>query len=99
MNYKDYSTLKTANKVAFKEIAAVTEVKNDAGETTTFSQPSFTVLEKKVYNPNTGAESTIQDKMSLGELEREKTEKIAAKVVLETELTEIDKMITDIKAL
>ena len=87
MKYADWSTLKTANKVVFKKIAA------DG------NNPEYTVIEKKVYNTDTGAESTVQNKMSLGELEREKTEKPVAKGVLEIELAEINKMITEVKAL
>ena len=98
MNYKDWTTLKTAGKVAFKKIEAVDEVKDSDGNTTTHSQQAYTVLEKKVYDINTGAESTVQEKMFLSELEQAKAEKTAEKEALTTELTELDKMITEIKA-
>ena len=98
MNYKDWTTLKTASKVAFKRIPAVAEVKDSDGNITTHSQETYTVLEKKTYNPDTGAESTVQDRMSLGELEEAKAQKTAEKAALTTELTELDKMITEIKA-
>ena len=67
MHYKDYSTLKAASKVAFKEIAAVAEVKevrDDDDNITTegvSSQNAYTVLERKSYNPDTGAETTVED--------------------------------------
>ena len=97
MNYANWSTLKTASKVAFKKIAAVAEVKNSDGEITTSSQPAYTVLEKKVYNPDTGAESTIQKKINLHDLETDKAQKISEKAKLTTEITELGKMITQIK--
>lgn len=79
MQFKDWTTLKTANKVAFKKI------------------DDTTVLEKKVYDVNTGAESTVQERMSLAELESVKAQKTAEKATLQTEITEIGKMITQIK--
>jgi len=97
MKYKDWTTLKTAGKVAFKKIAAVAEVKNSDGEITTSSQPAYTILEKKVYNPDTGAESTVQDRMDLSELEEQKAQKTAEKAKLITEIAELGKMITAIK--
>ena len=105
MQYKDYSTLKAASKVAFKEIAAVAqvdEVRDDDGNITTHgvpSQPAYTVLEKKSYNPDTGAESTLEEKLSLADLERSKARLTADKDRTQAELTEVGKMITDIKAL
>jgi len=102
-NYENWTTLKTANKVAFKKIAAVDTIPatfNDDGsiKTTEISgTPSYTVLEKKVYNPDTGVESTKDFEMSLSELEREKARKTAEKAALTTEIAEIGKMITQIK--
>ena len=87
MHYEDYSTLKAASKVAFKEIAA------------TDSQRAYTVLERKSYNPNTGAESTVEDRLNLADLEREKDQLTAEKSRVQAKLTEVGKMITDIKAL
>ena len=103
MQYKDYSTLKAASKVSFKEIAAVAEVEavyNSDGSIKTpgvSSQNAYTVLERKSYNADTGAESTVQDKISLGDLEREKTQLTAEKERIQAKLTEVGKMITDIK--
>ena len=97
MNYKDWTTLKTANKVAFKKIPAVAEVKDSDGNITTVSQKAYTVLEKKTYNPDTGAESTVEERMSLAELEQEKVELTAEKTKIQAELTEVGKMITAIK--
>ena len=99
MQYKDYSTLKAASKVAFKEIAAVAEVKASDGHITTQSQNAYTVLERKSYNPDTGAESTREEKLSLADLERRKAELTADKDRAQAELTEVGKMIADIKKL
>ena len=103
MKYKDWTTLKTAGKVAFKKIAEVVEVKEVLNADGTIktkgisSQPAYTVLERKAYNPDTGAESTVQDKMSLSGLEAEKTQKTNEKAKLTAEITELGKMITQIK--
>ena len=99
MQYKDYSTLKAASKVSFKEIAAVAEVKDSDGNITTQSQNAYTVLERKSYNPDTGAESTLEEKLSLADLERRKAELTADKDRAQAELTEVGKMIADIKKL
>jgi hypothetical protein len=85
MNYKDWTTLKTAGKVAFKKVAADGINKEHI------------VLEKKQYNPDTGEESTVQNTMSLVDLESDKVQKIAEKAKLTTEIAEIGKMITQIK--
>ena len=97
MLYKDYSTLKASSKVAFKEIAAVAEVKDSDGHVTTASQNAYTVLERKSYNPDTGAESTVEDRLSLVDLEREKDQLTAEKSRIQAKLTEVGKMIVDIK--
>ena len=105
MQYKDYSTLKAASKVSFKEIAAVAEVKavyNEDGSIKTSgvsSQPAYTVLERKSYNPDTGVESTLEERLSLADLERRKAELTAEKDRAQAELTEVGKMIADIKKL
>ena len=105
MQYKDYSTLKAASKLAFKEIAAVAgveEVRDDDGNITTehvASQSAYTVLGKKSYNPDTGAESTVEEKLSLSNLEHRKAELTADKDRAQAELTEVGKMIADIKKL
>ena len=105
MQYKDYSTLKAASKLSFKEIAAVAEVEavyNEDGSVKTqgvSSQKAYTVLERKSYDSNTGAESTVQDKLSLSDLEREKDQLTAEKARIQAKLTEVGKMIVDIKKL
>ena len=99
MHYEDYSTLKAGSKVAFKEIAAVAEVKDSDGYVTTASQNAYTVLERKSYNPDTGTESTVEDRLSLSDLERDKDQLTAEKARIQAKLTEVGKMITDIKAL
>jgi len=103
MHYKDWSTLKAAGKVAFKEIAAVVEVvevRDDDGNVTTAgvsSQRAYTVLEKKVYNLDTGAESTVEERLSQSDLEQEKSQLTSEVARLQAELTEVDKMIVEIK--
>ena len=97
MQYKDWTTLKTASKVAFKKIAAVDEARDSNNKIITTYKPAYTVLERKIYNPDTGAESTIQERMSLVELEKDKAQKTAEKAALTTEIAEIGKMITQIK--
>ena len=103
MNYKDWTTLKTAGKVAFKKVAAVVEVDavyNEDGSVKTkgiSSQKAYTVLEKKTYNQDTGAESTVEERLSLSELEQKKIELTAEKTKITAELTEVGKMITAIK--
>ena len=97
MHYEDYSTLKADSKVAFKEIAAIAEVKDSDGNVTTASHRAYTVLERKSYDPNTGAESTVEDRLSLVDLEREKAQLTAEKARIQAKLTEVGKMIVDIK--
>ena len=105
MHYEDYSTLKADSKVAFKEIPAVAEVKevrdHDGNVTTAgvVSQRAYTVLERKSYDPNTGAESTVEDRLSLSDLERDKDQLTAEKASIQAKLTEVGKMIADIKKL
>ena len=103
MQYKDWSTLKAAGKVSFKKIAAVAEVKavyNSDGSIKTAgvsSQKAYTVLEKKAYNPDTGAESTIEERLSLADLEGKESQLTAELAKVQAELTEVGKMITEIK--
>jgi len=85
MQFKDWTTLKTAGKVAFKKIAA-TDVARE-----------HIVLEQKKYMPDTGEEYTVNTEMTLIELERLKSKKTAEKAALQTEIAEIGKMITQIK--
>jgi|21_taG_2_1085346.scaffolds.fasta_scaffold00523_2 hypothetical protein len=103
MRYKDWSTLKAAGKVSFKEIAAVAqvdEVLNKDGSIKTAgvsSQKAYTVLERKSYDPDTGAESTVEERLSQVDLERRKSELTAELAKVQAELTEVGKMITAIK--
>ena len=97
MNYKDWTTLKTANKVAFKKVAAVAEVKDSGGIITTEGKASYIYIEKKAYNVDTGAESTVKESINLGALEQKKVELTAEKAKIQAELTEVGKMITAIK--
>ena len=100
MNYANYSTLKGKSKQAFKKIAAVAEVKNSDGNVTTHAEPEYVVLETKQYDSNTGEEKTASiAKISLGELESSKVSLTNEKAKIDAELTEINTMITDIKAL
>ena len=97
MQFKDWTTLKTANKVAFKRQPEVAEAKDSDGNVTTEHQPSYIYLERKVYDVNTGTESIVKDNMTLAYLENEKAKKTTEKAALQTEITEIGKMITQIK--
>ena len=100
MNYAKYSDLKGKSKQAFKKIAAVAEVKNSDGNITTHSKNAYVVIETKRYDSNTGEEKTASTReISLEELEREKARYTAEKASAQAQLTEINKMITDIKAL
>ena len=84
-NFKNWTTLKAAGKLAFKKVAK------------TESKEEHIVLEKKAYNNDTGEEYIYNQEMSLAELEKEKEFKTAKKTVLQAEITEIGKMITQIK--
>ena len=97
MKYKDWTTLKTAGKVAFKKQAAIAQVKDSDGNTTTESQKAYTYIEKKTYNPDTGAESTVENRIDLGDLESHKARLTRDKAKITAELTEVGKMITAIK--
>ena len=100
MNYANYSTLKGKSKQAFKKIAAVAEVKNDAGNVTTHAVPEYVVIETKRYDSNTGEEKTAStNKVNLAELESNKAQLTSQKAKIDAELVELEAMITDIKAL
>ena len=86
-----------ADYVSKDNVVSVLSVKDSDGNITTESQKAYTVLEKKTYNPDTGAESTVEERMSLAELEQEKVELTAEKTKIQAELTEVGKMITAIK--
>ena len=104
MNYANYSTLKGKSKQAFKKIAAVAEVKDTFNEDGsmkkmgTSAEDAYVVLETKQYDVNTGEEVTAStSKISLSELESDKTQFTAEKAKIQAQLTEVNKMITDIK--
>ena len=98
MDYAKYSDLKGKSKQAFKKIAAVAEVKNDAGNITTHAVPEYIVIETKQYDTNTGEEKTASARtISLADLERDKERYTADKAAAQAQLTQINKMITDIK--
>ena len=85
MNYKDYSTLKTANKVVLKKKPV--------------NQGGNTYIEQKLYKPDTGAEFIQEIETSVSKLEADKGDKAEKITNLQAEITEIDKMITDARAL
>ena len=88
MNYAKYSDLKSKSKQAFKKIAA-------SGD-----NPEYIVLETKRYDGNTGEETAAKiSVITLEELERDKASLTTEKAQIDAELTEINKMITDVKAL
>ena len=100
MNYAKYSDLKGKSKQAFKKIAAVAEVKNSDDVITTQGVPEYIVIETKRYDANTGEEQTgSSSTISLADLERDKVRYTADKAKAQAQLTQINKMITDIKAL
>ena len=86
MRYADWSTLKAASKVAFKKIAA-------SGD-----EPEYIVLEQKRYDASTGVEIAAKNtEISLSELESKKNRLTQEKATIQVELTEVGKMITEIK--
>lgn len=86
MRVKNYSTLKSASKVAFsKETVDGAEVIK---------------LTEKRFDASTGeALSDSVHEVSLSEYESEEASLTAEKAAIEAELTELGKIITDIKAL
>ena len=88
MDYAKYTELKGKSKQAFKKIAA------------SGGNPEYVVLETKQYDSNTGEEQTGSSRtISLADLERDKARYTADKAKAQAQLTQINKMITDIKAL
>ena len=88
MNYANYSDLKSKSKQTLKKIAVSGDI------------PEHIVLEIKKYNPSTGEEIPPRTReISLQELEDKKVDLTATKAGILLELAEINKMITDIKAL
>ena len=75
-------------------------MKNGDGNVTTHAVPEYVVIETKSYDTNTGEEQTASTRtISLADLERDKARYTADKAKAQAQLTEINKMITDIKAL
>lgn len=100
MRYEDYGTLKAASSVSFKKQAAVDEVKDKDGNVTTPFEPEYFYLEEKRWNSSTGVEEVAAKTiMSADNLEAEKTQLTTQKEALEAKITQLGKMITDIKAL
>ena len=106
MNYANYSTLKGKSKQAFKKIAAVAKVDDTFNSNGTVkkagtpAEEAYVVLETKQYDTNTGEEKAAStSKISLGELERDKAQLTSEKAKIQVQLTEVNKMITDIKVL
>ena len=86
MRVKDYSTLKSASKVAFSK--------------ETVDGEEVIKLTEKRFNASTGvALSDLVREVSLGEYESEKSTLESDKARIEADITELDKIITDIKAL
>ena len=80
MNYADWSTLKTASKVAFKK------------------EGNEIFLEQKRYDSETGEEiSPGKIAMDVAGLESQKESLTLQKNNIQAELTEVGKMITQIK--
>jgi hypothetical protein len=86
MRVKNYSTLKSASKVAFSKEAVD-------------GQDVIKLTEKR-FDISTGeALSDSVHEVSLDDYEREEASLTAEKTAIEAELTELGKIITDIKAL
>ena len=86
MRVKDYSTLKSASKVAFSKEAV-------GGE-------DIIKLTSKRFDASTGQElSDNIREVSLSEYESEQSQLNAEKARIEVDLAELAKIITDIKAL
>ena len=87
MRAKNYSTLKAASKVSFAK------AKNSDDE-------DIIQLTEKRFDSHTGeALSDSVHEVNLYEYKSEKTSKEAEKASLETDITELGKIITDIEAL
>ena len=87
MNIKDYSTLKSANKVSFSK------TQNSDGE-------DIIQLTEKRFDAATGEETAdVVNKINLTDYETEKAIHERDKAQLEVMIAELDKIITDIKAL
>ena len=86
MRVKDYSTLKSASKVSFAKA--------------TVDGEEVIQLTEKRFDASTGeALSDVVRKVNLSDYEFEETNLNAEKARIEADLTELAKIITDIKAL
>ena len=86
MRVKDYSTLKSASKVAFAKA--------------TVDDEEVIQLTEKRFDASTGeALSDSVKEVNLSDYESEETNLNAEKARIEADLTELAKIITDIKAL
>ena len=86
MRVKDYSTLKSASKVSFAKA--------------TVNDEEVTQLTEKRFDTSTGeALSDVVREVNLSDYESEETNLNAEKARIEADLTELAKIITDIKAL
>ena len=82
MRVKDYSTLKSASKVAFSKDGDVVS------------------LSEKKFNSSTGeAESDVVHEVELNHYKSDKVKLEAEKAELETDISELAKIIEDIEAL
>ena len=87
MRIKDYSTLKAASKISFAK------AKNSDGE-------DIIQLTEKRFNASTGeALDDSVNEVSLSDYKSEKAHAESEKGYLETDITELGKIITDIEAL
>ena len=86
MRVKNYSTLKSASKVAFSK--------------ETVDGEEVVKLTEKKFDASTGeAVSDVVNEVILDDYKREKTQLEAEKTIIETDIAELAKIITDIEAL
>ena len=86
MRVKNYSTLKSASKVAFSK--------------ETVDGEEIIKLTEKKFDTSTGeAVSDVVNEVILDDYKREKTQLEAEKTIIETDIAELAKIITDIEAL
>ena len=86
MRVKNYSTLKSASKVAFSK--------------ETVDGEEVIKLTEKKFNASTGeAVSDVVNEVILDDYNREKAQLEAEKTIIETDIAELAKIITDIEAL
>ena len=94
MKWSQYSTLKSASKVAFEK---VDEAKDDDGAV---AKPAHVVLVKKQYDGLTGQSlDDVKSEYSLSQLESEKARYDAEMARAKAESDELKKAISDFKKL